>query len=88
MRVEKTITVCDVCGAEGGQRVAFEAGRELDRAGSVDGTQRCVDLCVVCLVGQVAQFVEGLPLVARVAFHKTITVEHKFFPRERIFTGR
>ncbi len=81
--VQKTITVCDVCGAEGARRVEFEAGMEEGAA-----AKKHADLCDPCQGAQLAQFIEGLPVPARVAFHRAVTVDHKFFPRERIFAGR
>ena len=74
--MEKTIRVCDRCGGEGAQHIPCE------------GVERGVDLCAACAFAQLEQFIAGLPLVARVAFHQVLTRGKEFFPKERIFQGR
>ena len=77
--MQKTITYCDHCGAEGAAPFNFAVDKEVDAAGDTDTVTSRVDICGVCASKQLAFFILALPWPARRKFAEDILKNKKLY---------
>ncbi len=77
--MEKTVTYCDLCGAEGARAFSFAVDSQMDGAGDTDTIHKRVDLCPKCCAAQLDLFIAAQPWQAREKLAEMILKEKKLY---------